>query len=80
MSTSATSTSSKDGGPAFPQAFTLKGDEESRFGMSLRDYFAGQALAGLSCAEQPISIGGERLTISVAAYKIADWMLKERAK
>jgi hypothetical protein len=31
----------KDGGPAFPREYTLQGES----GMSLRDWFAGQALA-----------------------------------
>lgn len=47
----------KDGGPAFPGSSTMKlvqnaGEETSHIefkhgGMSLRDYFAGQALAGI---------------------------------
>lgn len=65
-----------DGGPAFPV-------QESR-GMSLLDWFAGQALAGLLangwCAEQ--RDGNESMrdlgheTLSVDAYAIADAMLK----
>ena len=58
-----------DGGPAFPNndahgcAYT---------GMTLRDYFAGQALAGL-CAD------GHRLSSSVKwSYEVADLMLAAR--
>ena len=38
-----------EGGPAFPIARTGKGGETTNLcgGMTLRDYFAGQALAGL---------------------------------
>ena len=76
-----------DGGPAFP-AHLISGssysDLRSPAGMSLRDYFAAQALA--SC---PMEIkqyddiadgiqGGARR--AKVAYVIADAMLKERAK
>ncbi len=36
-----------DGGPAFP----LTGDTYGNNGMSLRNYFAAQALAGLICLD-----------------------------
>lgn len=46
-------------------------------GMSLRDYFAGQALVG--CAS--IECGWESIdAMAVASYALADAMLKERAK
>jgi hypothetical protein len=43
---------SKDGGPAFPHVYDVWEDNKTRTihvypGMSLRDYFAGQALAGI---------------------------------
>jgi len=46
-------------------------------GMSMRDYFAAAAIQGL--AERPI---GEQACAYVAttAYKLADAMLKERAR
>jgi hypothetical protein len=51
--------------------------------MSLRDYFAGQALAGMignSNAEQmDKSMSGED-ALARAAYVVADAMLKERAR
>ena len=60
-----------DGGPAFP------GETWGSKGMSLRDYFAGQALA-LVITE------GLRLDqvqgMATRAYQIADAMLAERQK
>ena len=59
----------KDGGPAFPVGLLP--------GMSLRDYFAGQALVS-------ITTEGLRLDqmqgIAKRAYRIADAMLAEREK
>jgi hypothetical protein len=48
--------------------------------MSLRDYFAAQALAFV--ADPNVKVGDERSTEIIAkiAYGIADAMLKERAK
>lgn len=56
---------------AFP-AFGVDGPVE--YGMTLRDYFAGQALAGI-CA-----FGPYRTSAPQEAYKIADAMLAEREK
>lgn len=60
--------SEKDGNAAFPTA--------TQNGMSLRDYFAAQALALV------LSQDGSRIADVLAekAYEIADAMLKERAK
>jgi len=64
---------SKDtGGPAFP--WDGNGDD----GMTLRDYFAAKAMAGMLAHEdsyiyQPIEIADK-------AYVIADAMIKERSK
>ncbi len=72
-----------DGGPAF--TFTDYDGTTPRTvrGMSLRDYFAGQALAHAVDA----SVRNNWLTIEAAitdiarqAYTVADAMLKERAK
>jgi hypothetical protein len=80
---------SKDGGPAFPATRNefvpcVGGYGETMSveyaGMSLRDWFAGQALIGICQAEM-----GERefvvepSTLANAAYKMADAMLKQRA-
>jgi hypothetical protein len=71
-----------DGGPAFPVDFEHLPDShvaKRADGMSLRDYFAAQALA----------LGGEYFhrnaaegpaTVATVAYEIADAMLLERAK
>lgn len=69
----------KDGGPAFPV------DSSGISGMSLRDWFAGQALAGIM-ANPDISSnlrlsGSEfRLMVVRAAFDTADVALAERAK
>ena len=60
-----------NGGPAFPS------DRFSKLGMSLRDYFAGQALAGML---SDIKCVGESEYISKWAYRYADAMLSERQK
>lgn len=70
----------KDGGPAFPRPAST--DEHSlpcnvyqdQMGMSLRDYFAGQALAGL-CAKN-----GGRWDNAESAYMCADAMIAQRDK
>lgn len=60
----------KDGGEAFPH----NPYEGPCGGMSLRDWFAGQALAGTTQKFTPIATG----LIAQQAYKIADAMLKAR--
>ena len=77
--------SGKDGGPAFP--ITVRRDEkymdEAGYGkvravqgleggMTLRDWFAGQALAGVNAATEQEA--------ARFAYAVADAMLAERAK
>ena len=65
----------KDGGPAFPYG-TKNVTERFSEGMSLRDYFAGQALAGL-LAHLP----GDSRRVAVGwAYRLADAMLVERER
>lgn len=59
-----------DGGPAFPTS--LKDDE----GMSLRDYFAGQALSALDRTWGLDTISAP--DAAAASYRIADEMLKAR--
>lgn len=77
--------SARDGGPAFPVPDNVAWDEstgDAVAGMSLRDYFAGQALAGLASqptgAETQKDIDVWTLGMSVIAYKIADDMLANR--
>lgn len=76
----------RDGGPAFPQATAI--DPEDGYtlhgGMSLRDWFAGQALAGALAADPDAPEGTTEQqdadAISAAAYLFADAMLKARAR
>lgn len=69
-----------DGGQAFPQPLTFDagGIAIAAYpGMSLRDWFAGQALAGLLAADP------EKTTWSgdaENAYRAADAMLAERSR
>lgn len=65
-----------DGGTAFPRPYipTPSGDVSYRDGMTLRDYFAGQALIALVGGGIPIE------PWAVTAYRIADAMLAEREK
>ena len=68
----------KTGGPAFPDPAPR---EDGWSGMTLRDYFAGQALIGLarSSAEQTVDDYGPGHVAS-DAYSFADAMLAEREK
>lgn len=91
-----------DGGSAFPTATTSVDNNgqplrpyelEAMSGMSLRDWFAGQALAGVSAeliriaAEDDISpeVAAENMVqgafgVAGIAYSLADTMLAIRAK
>lgn len=79
--------STRDGGPAFPEIQTgLMYDREldeslpnifSVGGMTLRDYFAGQALAGLATLATKI---GDPQKFAADAYTLADALLAEREK
>lgn len=75
-----------DGGPAFPRPLSLTKPKEvkeaqlgdwfsgAQDGMSLRDYFAAQAMSGLLSPGH----GSDPKHISILSYRIADAMLKER--
>lgn len=81
--------SEKDGGPAFPEMAYRMVDSEFKLsgagqvpqaylqsGMSLRDWFAGQALSGVIA-----KLGtGDYLLCANHAYAAADQLLKERGK
>lgn len=80
-----------DGGPAFPadpKIFVNEGDGTIRglnySGMSLRDYFAGQALPAILDRVRrlaPLSKDIDQPTfIAGLAYETADAMIAERAK
>lgn len=67
-----------DGGPAFPLAASTMPNGEHQwheYGMSLRDWFAGQALAGM--LSNPECITG-RPAVAVHAYGYADAMIAAR--
>ncbi len=65
-----------DGGPAFPHDFDQRVDGYA--GMALRDWFAGQALAGL--LTHPASRENWRESVVTEAYAMADSMLAARAE
>ena len=68
-----------DGGPAFPQF-----NSEGLRGMSLRDWFAGQALSAmLSMTETYVAVTSNKVTpdeIVGGCYQWADAMLAAREK
>ena len=69
-----------NGGPAFPVR-SVPLEEGGQFfaaGMSLRDWFAGQALAGLLAS--PVTDDMSWSEIASKAYNAANSMLAERAK
>lgn len=72
-----------DGGSAFPTGGTHTHRDGSvmsvdfRGGMTLRDYFAGQALVGTLSLSAPLI---DTETVVADAYAIADAMLAEREK
>ena len=63
-----------DGGPAYPSTLTHKGTAEC-VGMTLRDWFAGQALVMLANyrSGKPPPEG-----LAARCYELADAMLAER--
>ena len=73
-----------DGGPAFPSdtpiEFYESGETKRRAsGMTLRDWFAGQALAGILANSDFIRATKESgMSMSENAYAYADAMLKAR--
>lgn len=77
-------TAPNDGGPAFPLAVQTGNPHCEvfwRYGMSLRDWFAGQALAGICSGFD--DLGNATWTwdaAAVSAYSMADAMLAEREK
>lgn len=75
-----TRTAHNDGGPAFPAPAQPKTDwslEDVTSGMSLRDWFAGQALAGIATRQ---NFRGIERSAAEQAYAIADAMLAEMSK
>lgn len=75
----------KHGGAAFPLQSIGVDFMPGHHGMTLRDYFAGQALAGLCANPDPADIfdaaqgrSGVSLSLSQIIYEIADAMLRQR--
>lgn len=66
-----------DGGPAFPQNDAHVNRINNLDGMSLRDYFAGQALVGLLTLS---ANGRSNVRLADEAYVYADAMLAARER
>lgn len=71
----------KDGGPAFP-VIVPWGFVVAEPGMSLRDWFGGQAVAGVLAKMEGQATSYQEVGImcAEASYAIADAMLAERSK
>ena len=67
-------TDKDNGGPAFPQISELGDIAATSGGMTLRDWFAGQALAGHYCDWGKYSMN----EIAQMSYTLADAMLEAR--
>lgn len=86
--------SEHDGGPAFPTSAVSgispgyggasNGQFPGAIGMSLRDWFAGQALAGLiadgKCGAKAQTVTDAAQILAKAAYAVADEMITERVR
>ncbi len=71
----------RDGGPAYPVPRNVAWDDEKNTvvaGMSLRDYFAGQALAGLTAIPMDLTKGRGVTSVAEVCYLMADAMLAAR--
>lgn len=69
----------KYGGPAFP-CDSMK-QFPTQEGMTLRDWFAGQALAGIMAnSKLMIVLDEKKQDPASCAYQMADFMLSERNK
>ena len=69
------------GGPAFPRPTSHLPNVEtswSQTGMTLRDWFAGQALSGMTANSAVAPASSEDW--AHGAYELADAMIAERAK
>lgn len=72
-----------DGGAAFPRPGFADNETESQEGMTLRDYFAGQALAGMMEQGFIPSMAADarrKWDYAKAAYLVADAMIKARGE
>lgn len=65
----------KDGGPAF-----FHGTEYNEVGLTIRDYFAGQALMGMLAEGTRPNVGKTYAeALANLSYYMADAMIKERS-
>lgn len=75
-----------DGGPAFPAEGGSDSGLHANPGMTLRDWFAGQALAGIAAnpeeakGSRGLSLSQATKVTAQAAYLLADAMIAERSK
>ncbi len=71
----------KDGGPAFPRTHSEAegpvGSMDAQKGMTLRDWFAGQAISGLTANAR---FSNTARDVERLSYEIADAMIEEKAK
>jgi len=63
---------------AFPYVLTNEEGEKIHFGMSLRDYFAAKAIAGMMASNYSSASPGRWDIPTKHAYEIADAMLEAR--
>lgn len=84
-------TEKKTGGPAFPGKICIGHEPlsespmyEHSKGMTLRDYFAGQALTGMFAHSSDdwhnVAKAKAMTDVAIEAYHVADLMIKERTK
>lgn len=74
-------TKTDESAPAFPQNAETGNMEYWKHGMSLRDWFAGQALIAVGVMQaNPRAAGGTAEQFARTAYEFADALLKERSK
>lgn len=64
--------------PNNPHAFPLSMHYHTQFGMTLRDYFAGQALALLAGDDTAHNLGDR--VVAKWCYSLADAMIEARKK
>ena len=62
--------------PAFPGKYVMGGTVFEASGMTMRDYFAGQALVGM--LSHPVNKAVNKADYAGEAYRYADAMLEER--
>lgn len=71
--------STSNGGPAFPVGFGPDGSPDGvSDGMTLRDYFAAHAMAGIY--SNPGRMGGPPEEVAGYAYAVADAMIAARGE